>query len=317
LPAPGFPGYGVEYRVDRVAMSASAHRVSRLRLGASALIALAPAAAWAADEIQVYNAGIAATGQWTIEQHLNYAFQGRREPDFPGGLIANHALNGTPELAYGVTDWWELGFYAPFAVNEGGQFLSNGFKVRTLFVSPDAEKRDSFYGVNFEFGYTTPPFSQSRLAIEVRPIIGWRNKNWEFIVNPIVDLTFGDFGAQNFAPAARLARKLGEDFYIGLEYYGDLGQIGDFPSVNQQSRQLFAVTDFKLGKFEIDLGIGYGLTPGSDRLIAKMIIEYAFPVPGKKEDASEGAPRTPLTARALARQTSSNPFLPDAFAAMR
>ncbi len=48
------------------------------------------------------------------------------------------------------------------------------------------------------------------------------------------------------------------------------------------------VTDFKLGKLDInfgigcDVGIGCGLTPGSDRLVAKTIIGYAFPVPGKK-----------------------------------
>jgi hypothetical protein len=298
-------------------MSASARKVRLLFFGAAALIALAPVAAWAADEIQVYNAGIAETGQWTIQQHLNYTIQGHKEPDFPGGLISNHALNGTPELAYGITDWWELGLYVPFAVNEGGQFLSNGFKLRTLFVSPNADKRTTFYGVNFEFGYTTPPFSQSRLAIEVRPIIGWRNKEWELIVNPIVDLTFGDYGIQSFVPAARLARNLGHDTFIALEYYGDLGQIGDFPSFNQQSHQLYAVTDFKLGKFDIDLGIGYGLTPGSDRLLVKTIIGYAFPVPGKKDDASEAAPKAPPTARALARQTSSNAPTPDAFAGIR
>src|ERR1700687_2889877 len=194
-------------------MPASAQVVRLLLVRASALLALAPRVASATDEIQVYNAGIADTGQWTIQQHLNYTIQGHKEPDFPGGLIAHHALNGTPELAYGITDWWELGLYAPFAVNEGGQFLSNGFKLRTLFVAPNADKRNAFYGVNFEFGYTTPPFSQSRLAIEVRPIVGWRNKDWEFIVNPIVDLTFGDFGVQSFVPAARLARKLGEDFF--------------------------------------------------------------------------------------------------------
>ena len=87
---------------------------------------LAPLRAQATDEIQVYNAEIAEVGQWTIQQHLNYTFIGRTQPDFPGGLIPNHSLNGTPELAYGITDWWELGFYAPFAVNSGGQFLSDG-----------------------------------------------------------------------------------------------------------------------------------------------------------------------------------------------
>jgi hypothetical protein len=30
--------------------------------------------------------------------------------------------------------------------------------------------------------------------------------------------------------------------------------------------------DFKIGHFDVNTGLGYGLTPGSDRLIAKMII---------------------------------------------
>jgi hypothetical protein len=48
------------------------------------------------DEIQVYNAEIAKVGQWTLQQHLNYAIKGLKAPDFEGGIIPNHALNGTP-----------------------------------------------------------------------------------------------------------------------------------------------------------------------------------------------------------------------------
>jgi len=85
---------------------------------ASVAVLLATAsAALADDEIQIYNAQIAAVGQWTIEQHLNYTIDGRKQPDFPVGLVPNHALNGTPEFAYGITDWWEVGFYAPLAVS--------------------------------------------------------------------------------------------------------------------------------------------------------------------------------------------------------
>jgi hypothetical protein len=47
------------------------------------------------------------------------------------------------------------------------------------------------------------------------------------IVNPIVDLSFGSHGEVDFAPAARLARNLGQDRFIGLEYYADFGKIGD------------------------------------------------------------------------------------------
>jgi hypothetical protein len=68
---------------------------------ATAMYTTTPARA--VDEIQVYNADIAEVGQFTIQQHLNYTFSGRTTPDYPGGLVPNHTLNGTPEFAYGVT----------------------------------------------------------------------------------------------------------------------------------------------------------------------------------------------------------------------
>jgi hypothetical protein len=235
------------------------------------------------DEIQVYNAEIAEVGQWTYEQHLNYAAIGQTQPEFPGGFTSNHSLQGTPEFAYGITNWWEGGFYLPFAVNGAGEFLSDGAKVRSLFVVPDAGKRDFFYGVNFELGYELPYFSQTQWNLEIRPIIGVRNPQWELIANPIVDVGFGSAGEADFAPALRLARNLGEDRFIGLEYYADFGKIGDFLPLREQSQELYAVTDFKVKVVDVELGVGYGFTPGSDRLVVKAIIGYAFPVPGASD----------------------------------
>src|SRR5580692_2983144 len=177
------------------------------------------------DEIQVYNAEIAAVGQWTYQQHLNYAPVGQTQPDVPGGFSSNKSLQGTPEFAYGVTDWWEAGFYLPFAVSGDGQFLSDGAKLRSLFVVPDAAKRNFFYGINFELSYELPRFASTPWGLEIRPIIGVRNKEWEFIVNPIIDLSLGADGEADFAPALRLARNLGGDRFIGLEYYADFGKI--------------------------------------------------------------------------------------------
>ena len=51
-------------------------------------------------------AEIAKVGQWTLQSHSNYAISGRKDPEFDGGVIPNHSLNGTPELAYGITEWW-------------------------------------------------------------------------------------------------------------------------------------------------------------------------------------------------------------------
>jgi hypothetical protein len=248
-------------------------------LGAFAIPVLWAGRANATDEIQVYNAGIAEVGQFTIQQHLNYIPLGVKEPPFPGGIISNHSLNGTPEFAYGITDWWEVGLYLPFSIKDQ-TFYSDAFKVRTLFVSPHAEQRNFFYGVNFEFANETPPFAQTRFAMEIRPIIGIRNAEYEFIINPIIDTSFGRFGETDFAPAMRLARKFGPDLYAGFEYYADFGKIGDFKAVEEQQHTLFAVTDFKLGVLDVNFGVGYGLTPASDRWVVKTILGYAFPVPG-------------------------------------
>jgi hypothetical protein len=257
------------------------------------------------DEIQVYNAEIADVGQWTYQQHLNYAAVGQTQPEVPGGFSSNRSLQGTPEFAYGITDWWEGGFYIPFAVDSSGQLLSDGAKIRSLFVVPDAAKRSFFYGINFELGYEMPRFSATPWGLEIRPIIGVRNAAWEFIVNPIVDLSFGSGGEADFAPALRLARNLGNDWYVGLEYYGDFGKIGDFLPPEQQSQQLFAVTDFKAGVVDVELGVGYGFTGGSDRLVAKAILGYAFPVPGKGSDGNT-APKLGMGTAARSTQDAWN-----------
>jgi hypothetical protein len=149
----------------------------------------------------------------------------------------------------------------------------------------------------------------------MRPIIGWRNPQWEFIVNPIVDFGFGRFGDIDFVPAARLARTFGKDLAFGLEYYTDLGRPGSFLPFEEQWHELFAVVDFKVGEVDVDFGLGYGLTPGSDRFMAKTILSYAFPVPGKPEDSA--GMKAPPTMRSSMRQTSPVDMASDPFAWMR
>src|SRR5260370_2435450 len=195
-----------------------------LVLAALAALLLHTRSARAVDEIQLYNAEIADVGQFTIQHHFNYAFSGRKEPDFPGGLTPNHALNATPEFAWGITEWFEVGLYIPWAIDAEGRFLSNAAKIRTLFVTPNADKKSFFYGLNFEYDYTTPRFSETRFAMEIRPIIGWRNPQWEFIVNPIVDLGFGSRGDIDFVPPAPLARTFTKDLASALHDYTQLAR---------------------------------------------------------------------------------------------
>jgi hypothetical protein len=257
----------------------------------TALLMAGSNAARADDEIQVYNAEIAEVGKWTGQHHFNYAILGRKQPEFPGGLIPNRTLNATPEFAYGVTDWFEAGFYVPWAIDKDG-YHSNAMKLRTLFVTPNAAKRGFFYGLNIEYQYLMPKFADTRWGMEIRPIIGWRKGDYDFIINPIVDLSFGKNGEATFAPNARFARNFGEDFALAIEYYTDLGPIGAFLPLREQGHNIFGVVDFKVNRFDVEFGIGYGLTQGSDRWLTKLMITtnlYDSPSDESQSSQSNGA----------------------------
>jgi hypothetical protein len=236
----------------------------------------AAVSAHATDEIQVYNASIAPMHTFTLQQHLNYIGRGSTTPDFENGFASHRSLNGTPELAYGVTDWYEIGLYAPFAVEANGTFLPGGVKLRHLFVSPHADERKFFYGLNIELSYQTPRFSPNPFAVEFRPIIGIRDLGWEFIVNPIIDLEFGPEPNSGFAPAVRLARSIAKDVMVGVEYYADFGPIGRFSTSENQKHTVFGVVDFSLFGLDVNLGMGFGLTAASDTFVTKLIVGRAF-----------------------------------------
>ena len=71
------------------------------------------------DEIQVYDAAIAAPGRFNLTLHNNFTPIGRDTLP-PGGIIPDKSLNGVPEWAYGVTDWFEAGLYMPvYSISRG------------------------------------------------------------------------------------------------------------------------------------------------------------------------------------------------------
>jgi hypothetical protein len=108
--------------------------------------------------------------------------------------------------------------------------------------------------------------------LEIRPIIGFRKGDYEFIVNPIVDAGFGQNGQATLAPCARFARKLSETVSIGVEYYTGLGPVDNILPFDEEQQNIYGVVDFKVGRFDVEAGIGFGLTHASDPVMAKVII---------------------------------------------
>jgi len=239
-----------------------------LLLAASAGNALA-----LSDEIQVYTGDAAAPGVFNLTWHNNYTFDGAKTPDFPAGLADDRSLSGVTEWAYGVTPWFEAGLYLPlYAVSSNRGAQPNGFKLRTLFVNPDNATSNFYYGINFEFSYNSRHWDEDRMTGEIRPILGYRGDNWSLTFNPILDNSYHGLSRLDFAPSTRLDYTIAKGWSVAAEEYDDFGELRGFLPRDQQSHQLYAVVDHDAGPISIEAGLGFGLTPGSDKLMAKLIL---------------------------------------------
>ena len=233
-----------------------------------------PAAAFAqADEIQVYDGGLAPVGTFNLTLHNNFTPRGVTTPAFPGAVIADKSFNGVPEFALGVTDWFEAGLYLPlYSRDNGAGWGLDGFKLRALFAVPHADDRRFFYGANFEFSINANRWDEKRFTSEVRPIIGWHLKPVDIIINPIVDTSFDGVKNLEFVPAVRVAYNLPSDWAVAVEEYADVGPLHAFLPGSEQAHQIYGVVDHTWQDWDIEAGIGVGLTGGSDRLTFKLIL---------------------------------------------
>lgn len=225
-----------------------------------------------ADEIQVYDGGLAEPGVFNLTWHNNYTFRGSATPPAPGGIAPNHSLNGVTEWAYGVNSWFEAGLYLPLYSVGHGKTVYNGLKLRALVARPNAADQVFVYGLGFELGFNSRDWDTTRVTSEFRPIVGWHLGKFDVIFNPILDTAYESLGDVVFAPSMRLAYNVSPRFALALEEYADFGPLKNFASSSQQSHQLFAVTDYVGKKIEVQAGLGFGLTAASDDLVFKLIL---------------------------------------------
>jgi hypothetical protein len=239
-----------------------------------ALLAVPAAAVAQTDEIQVYDGDIAERGVFNLTLHNNFTPVGLNAPAFPGGLVPDKSFNGVSEWAYGVTDWFEAGLYLPlYSISKDRGATINGGKLRLLFTRPHAAEHTFFYAINFEFSYNAKHWDSRRFTSEIRPIIGFHVHPVDIIVNPILDNSYiGGFKALDFAPAMRIAYNVSPKWALAVEEYADLGPLKHFFSESEQSHQIYAVIDHPNKFFNIEAGIGFGLTSASDKVTLKLIL---------------------------------------------
>jgi hypothetical protein len=248
-----------------------------LALAALCAALAAGSAARAADpfEIQVYDGTANEPGRFGLEVHSNFVASGLNTATAPE-LPQHHQLHLTFEPSYGVRPWLELGGYLQFALRDGSEFDFAGFKLRAKLVTPAHTFEHLRLGLNLEFSRLPETYDRARTGGELRPIVAWEDDRFLFAANPILGVSFESGGGLSFEPAAKAMVKLGH-LGLGVEYYASLGSVTGFAPLREQEHALFQVVDV-LGfePLELNVGVGEGLTRGSNELVLKVIFGWSF-----------------------------------------
>jgi hypothetical protein len=230
-------------------------------------------------EIQVYGHDLVSPGRTMVELHSNYTIQGFKTTA-DGVYPDDGAEHETVEITHGFTSWFECGFYVFTSIQPGLGWGWVGDHIRPRFAIPDSWHWPVGISVSNEIGYQRRAYAVDTWTWEIRPIVDKRLGRWYLAFNPALDLSL--HGANQgrglaFSPNFKLSFDVTPKIVVGAEYYGSLGPISGVDPANQQVHQLFPAVDLNLApRWEINFGLGFGLTPATEGLIAKAILGYSL-----------------------------------------
>lgn len=226
-------------------------------------------------EIQVYGSQTQQKRSTIFELHSNYTFKGEKNV-IKGVRPSYHSLHETLEITHGIANNFELGVYlfANCTPNYGFQIV--GTHIRPRVMAPLSWNLPVGLSLSAEIGYQRPQYSAETWNIEVRPIV---DKQWNKLYvsfNPTLGI--GIKSADNnhipaFEPNIKASYAFFKNAGLGIEYYGGLGSVNAFETLTSQSHAVFATYDLLNNKeWELNTGLGFGLTPATDGFIYKILI---------------------------------------------
>ena len=252
-------------------------------LAALLVCAALPAARAAAQdlfEIQVYPYDTVEPGVTMFEFHTNFTPRGSKGNE--DGVYGNdRQLHETLEITHGWTKYFETGFYletAPYVPNVGAKFT--GVHIRPRFRPPESERFPFKVSLSFEYAFNRPGFDPNSQTLEIRPIFEREQGRLYLSINPDLGLAVKgpDAGA---APAFEPNFKVGWDFthvvQAGIEYYAETGSVRHFDPWSDEHHIIFGAADLNVSPvWELNFGLGRGITGTSEQWIVKAIVGYRF-----------------------------------------
>ena len=231
-------------------------------------------------EIQVYPYDTVEPGRTMLEFHTNFTPSGTKTAE--QGVFPNHRqFHLTLEITHGWTKYFETGFYletAPYVPGEGAKFT--GWHIRPRVRFPEVSGFPFRMSLSLEYAFNQPGFDPNRQTLEIRPIFERQDGRLYLSINPDLSLAIKgpDAGsAPAFEPNAKIAWDVTRTVTAGLEYYAETGPVKHFDPLSDQHHILVPALDLNVSPdWELNFGVGKGLTNTSEHWILKAIVGYRF-----------------------------------------
>jgi hypothetical protein len=229
-------------------------------------------------EIQVYPSETMDSGKTIVELHSNYTLDGTAHT----GEVrpTNKAFHETIEITHGFNSWFEFGFYVftNYHPDYGMQWV--GDHIRPRVRVPESWNWPVGASLSLEVGYQRKEYSENTWSTEIRPIIDKDFKWAYFSFNPVLGRSLKGLNENegfSFEPCFKVAFHAGKKFDIGSEYYGSTGPLSESVPIQLQEHALYAVIDLFLSdNWELNFGMGWGLTDFTDSQVIKLILGRRF-----------------------------------------
>jgi hypothetical protein len=241
-----------------------------------AVACAAPAGAQNLFEVQVFPDEVLNRGETEIEFH-NVMMPGGT-PLAGGAVTSSGHVHLSLEVTHGWTRNFETGFFIETSPATGDDHASlTGWHFRPKFRLSESQGFPLHVSVSLEYAFLKLPDDTAfRQAVAITPIFEAHTKSLDVSMNPGFDLSIkgpGSASAPVFEPSAKVAARLRSAVSIGLEYYAETGTIKRFAPVSQQHHIVFPVVDVRGGAgWDLNVGVGRGLTGGSEQWVFKTIL---------------------------------------------
>jgi hypothetical protein len=106
----------------------------------------------------------------------------------------------------------------------------------------------------------------------------------DLIFNPILDTDWTGVSNYQFNPALRIAYNLSPQWTFATEHYAGYGALPQFVAVDEQYHMRWVVVDRTSKILDVEAGIGFGMTSGTDKVTLKLMLSRDIRKPKEPSD---------------------------------